>query len=229
MSKVIAAIFAAGRGSRMGLEVPKQFSLIAGKPMYLYSAETFSECSEIDELIILVPADYVNSVCKESKYLPKPVYVIAGGEQRNDTLFSLVSFLKSNNADGKNDLILTHDAARPFMTKKIVSDNITALRSCKAAATVFPMTDTVFVGSYQIDALTDRSVLFSAQTPQSFSSSLLCSAVLSTSREELNSYTDVCSLLFAKGERVVFVQGAKDNIKLTYPSDIRYAEFLLKK
>ncbi len=171
---VYAAIFAGGKGSRMGnIDTPKQFLDLASKPVIIHTIEKFYIHSSIDEVIVLCPKPWV-AITKDliKKYLPegKPVTVIEGGETRNGTLENAVKFIKENRETDDNTIIVTHDAVRPFLTHRIIEENVEAAIKYGACDTVIPATDTIVEsedGSL-ISSIPNRKHMYQGQTPQSF-------------------------------------------------------------
>lgn len=222
---VIAALAAGGRGTRFGGDMPKQFLDLAGRPVIIRSLDAFIESGLVDEYVVAVGADFVGYTRElTDEYLPgTAVKVIPGGDNRNGTLMAILNEYK-NAADG--DIILTHDAVRPCIDKRIISDNIAAARKYGACNTVIPAVDTILLsadGEF-IVSVPPRGGCFHAQTPQSFSLKKLAEIYAGMSDRELEEYTDACTAFVARGEPVYLVRGSRDNIKITFPQDIKTAE-----
>ena len=231
---VYAAVFAGGKGSRMGnIDTPKQFLELASKPVIIHTVEKFFVHPGIDEIIVLCPKPWV-AITKDliKKYLPegKPVTVIEGGETRNGTLENAVEFIKTNRETDDNTIIVTHDAVRPFLTHRIIEENINAAIKYGACDTVIPATDTIVEsedGSL-ISSIPNRKLMYQGQTPQSFRLNELISVLSSLTDEEKNILTDACKIFTIKNNPVFMVEGEVFNIKITYPYDMKVAATLLK-
>ena len=226
---VIAALAAGGRGTRFGGDMPKQFLDLAGRPVIIRSLDAFIGSGLVDEYIVAVGAGFTEYTRELiSKYLPGiTVKVIAGGENRNGTLIAILNEYK-NAADG--DIILTHDAVRPCIDRRIIADNIAAAGEYGACNTVIPAVDTILLsgdGCF-IKSVPPRGGCFHAQTPQSFSLKKLAEIYAGMSDRELEEYTDACTAFVARREPVYLVQGSRDNIKITFPQDIKTAEGFFK-
>lgn len=226
-----AAVLAGGIGSRMGnKDLPKQYMTINGKPILVRSVEQFVKHPEIDYVLVLTPSDWVDytkDLLQEYHlYGDVPLEVISGGASRNDTLYNAISFLEDRFTLTEDAVFVTHDAVRPFVTETMISANIAAVKEHGACGTCIPSTDTIVVSpdGLQITDIPDRSNLYQMQTPQSFRPLTLKALMDSLTPEEAEVLTDGCKIYLLKGQPVVFVPGDVTNIKITYPSDLTFAE-----
>ncbi|MBR3767991.1 MAG: 2-C-methyl-D-erythritol 4-phosphate cytidylyltransferase [Clostridia bacterium] len=229
---IIAAVLAGGSGTRMGTSVPKQFLEIGGEPVIIRSIKAFLKNSEVDKCIVSVSSDYLKfteELISEFIDSPKDIFVIEGGKTRGDTLFGVLAFMKENDML-TGSIVLTHDAVRPFITDRIINDNIEAAKKYGACNTCVRAVDTVLLsenGEY-IDFVPDRNTVFHAQTPQSFDAEKLFALIKNTPKEIFDALTDGCSVFTYHKENVYIVQGENYNIKITYPDDIGRAENIIK-
>ncbi|MBR3868937.1 MAG: 2-C-methyl-D-erythritol 4-phosphate cytidylyltransferase [Clostridia bacterium] len=226
---VYAAVLAGGSGLRMGGSLPKQFLSVAGKPVIIRSIEAFLRSGSVDRIFVAVSADFFDYT-KElvAQYLGEAdITVVVGGKNRNETLLNVLHGISDISDD---DIILTHDAVRPFIDKRIIDENIIAAREYGACNTVVPAVDTILRSSDGrfIESVPVRSEIFHAQTPQSFGVKKLLSLYENLSNEEMETFTDSCSVFLSAGERVFLVTGDRNNIKLTYPEDMERAENIIK-
>ena len=228
---IYAAVLAGGSGLRMGGELPKQFLRVGGRPIIIRSIDAFYESGLTDEIYVAVSADYVDYTKNLiAEFCPEvTAHVIIGGKNRNETLYNV---LKKIEADGMadDDIILTHDAVRPFINTRIISDNIEAVKQYGACNTVVPAVDTMVHsadGSF-IDGIPSRSELFHGQTPQSFNARELLSLYETMTEDEFEIYTDACSVFIKNNKKVRLVTGDRNNIKLTYPEDMEKAEIIIR-
>ena len=226
---VYAAVLAGGSGLRMGGSLPKQFLEVAGRPIIIRSIQAFIESGSVDKIFVAVSADFSDYTSELiAKYLgDAAVTVVAGGKNRNETLLNVLHSIDDISDD---DIILTHDAVRPFIDKRIIDENISAAREYGACNTVVPAVDTILRSSDGkfIESVPVRSEIFHAQTPQSFGVKKLLSLYENLSDDEMEKFTDSCSVFLAAGERVFLVTGDRNNIKLTYPEDMERAENIIK-
>ncbi|MBQ7639094.1 MAG: 2-C-methyl-D-erythritol 4-phosphate cytidylyltransferase [Clostridia bacterium] len=231
---VTAAVLGGGRGSRLGGELPKQFIPINGECALIRSLRAFKESGLVDAAVALVPQDFLDlarELLEKSGLADEsfPVSIIPGGVTRSETLLLSLEFIKEK-FGLENNIVLTHDAARPFINKRIIEENIEAAKKYGAVNTCVGATDTVFLsgdGSF-ISDVPNRKTVFHAQTPQTFSALRLYELCSRMSREELDSLTDACSVFIRCGEPVFMVRGDENNIKITYPGDVERAEDILK-
>ena len=230
---IYAVIAAGGIGSRMGhQDKPKQYLKIKDKPIIVHTVEKFFVNSEFKKVIILCPNQWVNYT-KEilAKYLPinEKVIVIKGGSTRNETIMNAINYIEETDGLDDDTVIVTHDAVRPFVSARIIDENIKAAIEYGATDTVVPATDTIVesVDKENISSIPDRSLLYQGQTPQAFKAKLLKELYYSLTEEEKGILTDACKIFSMKGYKVRLIQGEVHNIKITYPYDLRVAKALL--
>lgn len=226
-------ILAGGVGSRMGADKPKQFLEIGGKPIIVHTVEKFALYKDLEKIIVLTPEEwieYTKDVLKKHLDNMNKVVVIQGGKVRNETIMNSVRYIEENYGLAEDTIIVTHDAVRPFLTGRIIDDNINAALKYGACDTVVPATDTI-VQSLDNDIISDipdRSKLYQGQTPQSFRAKELKETYEALTDEEKNILTDAAKIYVMKGKNVRLVKGEAFNIKVTYPYDLTVAETLLK-
>lgn len=243
---IFGAIAAGGSGSRMKEkceidinkplpDIPKQFLPIKNKPMIYYSVKAFLQ-SSADMLIIGVGGDYyeyMTGLIQEyfAEYADK-IIITHGGNDRNETVMNMIKAAKKHSKSGEKDYIITHDAARPFVTTQIIEQNIALVQKYGAVDTACAATDTVVeVENEFITACPERSRLYYGQTPQSFDMNLLFELYNSLSDEQKSTLTDCCQIFHLCGKRVFIAKGDKMNMKITSKNDYflacSAAEFLL--
>lgn len=230
---VFAVICAGGIGSRMGnAEKPKQYLNVGGKPIILHTIEKFVVNEEFEKIIVLVPESWI-SYTKDiiNKHLRgvEKVEVMAGGSDRNSTIMNAINYIEEKFGLDDDTIIVTHDAVRPFVTHRIIMDNIKAAVKVGACDTVIPATDTIVesIDGEKISSIPDRSKVYQGQTPQSFRAKRLKELYLSLTAEEKAILTDAAKIYLLKGEAVHLVSGEVFNIKITYPYDLTVAETLI--
>lgn len=230
---IITGIVAGGTGSRMGnAELPKQFMELGNKPLFIYTAEKFLKQS--DFIIIGMNEEWLKMAeFLIKKFLPdnENIFVTKGGTDRNGTVKNIIAFAKNNLHCKDNDIILTHDAARPFVDERMITESLSAMTQCDICTTAIPATDTIAVsndGKFT-DDFPDRSKIYLVQTPQTFRLGDFNEIYDSLSEDEKKTATDVCRLFMAKGKTVMLIKGSNENIKITYAQDYRIAKFLTEK
>lgn len=232
-TNVYGVVLAGGIGSRMGnIEKPKQFMEIGGRPIIVHTVEKFVVNTTFERIIVLSPRQwmkYTQDVMK--KYIPmsERIDVIQGGETRNETIMNAIRHIEEKYGLDEETVIVTHDSVRPFVTHRILEDNIRFAKEMGACDTVIPATDTIVESADNklITNIPERSRMYQGQTPQSFKAKKLRDVYMALSEEEKAILTDACKILVLKGEPVHLVDGEVFNIKITYPHDLRVAESLL--
>ena len=223
---VYGVILAGGIGSRMGGDKPKQYLNIKGKPIIVYTIEKFFSVPDFEKIIVLCPKQWVehtkNIIEKHIAPAGDRVQVIQGGETRNETIMNAIKFIENEGNLNDDTVIVTHDSVRPFVTHRIIKENIEAALKFGACDTVFPSSDTIVesVDGEVISNIPERSKMYQGQTPQSFKALKL--------KNIYNSLTDAAKIFVMKGVKVALVEGATFNLKITYPYDLRVAKSLLE-
>jgi len=204
---------AAGEGNRFG-GTPKQFNLIGETPVYLRALQPFFGL--VHEIVILVPAQWLSKIGAEIRHRKlENVKVTTGGPRRQDTVNKGLNELSE-----EVEIVLIHDAARPFVTRNLIQRVIEKARHSGACVPVLPVPDTIKEVEHGVVQRTlDRNRLYLAQTPQAFSRSLLNQA-FDLARKEEWEVTDESSLLERMGETVYVIEGERSNIKITWREDL---------
>lgn len=232
-TNVYGVILAGGKGTRMGnVEKPKQFMEIGGKPIIIHTIEKFALYPEFEKIIVLSPKQwiqYTQDIVEKYVVLKERVVVIEGGSTRNETIMNAICHIEETDGLDEDTIIVTHDSVRPFVTYRILEENIRYAREIGACDTVIPASDTIVESrdNQLITSIPDRSVMYQGQTPQSFHAKKLRDLYESLTSEEKEILTDACKIMVLKGERVHLVEGEVFNIKITYPYDMRVAQSLL--
>lgn len=226
---VICEILAGGTGTRMGGAIPKQFIKIGGLPIIVRTVNAFIKSGKIDCYVICTPADYTDrteKTLKEYGCFSDNMHIVPGGECRNGSVYNGCKYIKSSLSISNDDMIVTHDAVRPFINDRIINGNIKLARLHGAATTAIACIDTVLSskdGAFACE-VPDRSELFRVQTPQTFRFSLLWDILSSAGEEELLNYSDTAGLVLSRGIKPALVIGEDENIKITTPFDIKVAQ-----
>jgi 2-C-methyl-D-erythritol 4-phosphate cytidylyltransferase / 2-C-methyl-D-erythritol 2,4-cyclodiphosphate synthase len=206
--KLAAILVAAGTGTRFGAEMPKQFLMLAGKPVIRHAAEALAA-----HVSLLQPVGEAGSIDVALDGVAGLLPVVPGGATRQDSVRAGLEAL----APFEPDVVLVHDAARPFIPPETIPALVAALAESPGAIPAAPVADTLKrVVRGVITETVPRAELFRAQTPQAFRFPTL----LAAHRSGLVGVTDDASLLEAAGLTVEVVPGSDDNIKLTYPDDL---------
>lgn len=215
---IYGVLLAAGQGSRFGR--PKQFMPIDGKPLLAYSLEVFR--SAVDCLVIVVDKKHIADV---EPYSDKNTFVVEGGDTRGKSLLNALEFIKGKGAES-DDIVVTHDAARPFVTKELIDRSIVLAEEYGASSVGLKITDTVVKVDYAFDVIesVDRNSIMTVQTPQTVKF-----GIIDKYSEGIEQFTDLSTLLLSKGQTVKIFNGNSDNLKVTYPDDLKEVERILEK
>lgn len=215
-----AIIVAAGRGTRAGGPVPKQFQMLAGHKVVALTVAAFAVHPEIDEVVVVLhPDDRKNAVSGIEE--GGKIRFADGKDNRNGSVRTGLAAV----SDGI-DNVLIHDGARPLVSPDLISRVIAAVENGSAAAPALPVTDALWTGrDGRVTGTRDRDGLFRAQTPQGFRLANIRAAHDSWPADRLAA--DDVEVALAHGIDVTIVEGEEDNLKITYPGDFARAEAIL--
>lgn len=228
-----AVVLAGGHGIRMGAtDKPKQFQLLADKPIFIHTLEKFVLMPEFEKVLLLCPSEWIEaSKDLVATHFPNinKVVVIGGGKTRSETVKNAIFWVSSNYPEDTDAVLVTHDSVRPFVTYRIIQDNLAALAQYEACDTVIPASDTIVTSKdgQLISDIPVRNNMYQGQTPQSFRLHALKEVYETLSAEEEEQLTDACKAFILRGKPVALVNGEPFNIKITYPVDLRIAHALL--
>jgi len=232
MTRIAAILPAAGLGTRMGAETPKQFLELGGVPLVIFTLRRLAACPAITHFYIAtLPEELAALEIRAGKEkLGRPVRILRGGATRQE---SVARALEEVPAD--TEIVLVHDAVRPFVTPEQIDRVIAEARACGAAILGIPATDTVKevkrVSHPEdvalITATIRRERIVLAQTPQAFRYSLLREAFAGAAKDDATA-SDEASLVERLGHDVHVVHGSDRNIKITRPADLELARYYLE-
>ena len=220
-----AIIVAAGSGKRMNIDINKQFIRLDNKEIVAHTIEVFYKNKNIDEIVVCVKEEEEEFFKKHiiQKYKFKNVKVVKGGDERQDSIYN---GLKQISKECK--VVLIHDGARPFIEDEIINESIEIAKIKKAVVVGVPVKDTIkIVSNEKIEQTPERSMLWAAQTPQTFEYNIIMKAYKEAYK---NNYygTDDSMLVENINQEVTMIMGSNENIKITTPEDISIAEQILK-
>jgi 2-C-methyl-D-erythritol 4-phosphate cytidylyltransferase len=223
--EALAIIVAAGRGERMEGGVPKAFLPLGGVPMLVHSVRVFAAAPSVTAIVVVAPEARVDEVRAMLAGITKPVTVVGGGAQRQDSVRAGLDAAPAA-FDG---IILVHDAARPFVDVATVEAVAEVAIEMGAAIPTLPVTDTIKrMEQGAVRGTIDRGSLAAAQTPQAFAASLLRRAY-DAARRDGAALTDEAMAVERLGGSVAAVPGQPVNRKLTTPDDLAWAEDVLRR
>ena len=216
---------AAGSGNRLGGEVPKQFQLLYGKPILCHTLQVFEQCNLIENIVVVTAEEwlaYVSQQVVDRFGISKVKKVVTGGEQRQDSVFAGLQALK-----GEAEIVAVHDGVRPFVTDGKLQEVIEAALKFGAAILAVPPKDTIKIEkSGFVEKTPSRDKLWCVQTPQVFKFDLIFNACVKAFEHGVY-HTDDSALVERLGWQVKIVEGEQENIKITFPFDLKIAESIL--
>jgi len=219
--KTFALILAGGKGLRMGADLPKQFLLLAGKPVLMHVLEAFRKADPKTEIILVLPAEhqeYWAELCKKYNFTVKH-QVATGGEVRFESVRNGLKLIQ------EEGLIAVHDGVRPLVSVELIKLCFEKAAAFGAVIPVFELIESIRRIEGERSFSEDRSFFRSVQTPQTFRSEILKKAY---EQPYQNVFTDDASVAEAAGYEITLVEGSRENIKITTPQDLLLAEQLLK-
>ncbi len=224
---VSAIIVAAGKGRRLSTGVRKQYLRIAGRTILAHTLSQFDACREVGSIALVVPAadiEYCSEQILSEISLRCPVSLIAGGEERQNSVFNALEALTE-----KRGLVAVHDGVRPLVAPELISLCIRCAAQFGACIPGIPADETIKKADSEnwVAETVDRKGLWMVQTPQVFRYDLLHRAHLCALRDGCSG-TDDATLVERTGHRVRIIPGSKINIKITTASDLQIAKALLE-
>ena len=228
--RAYALVVAGGSGQRLGSDTPKQFLTLGGQEVLTYSLLALQRTANICGIVVCAQKmwhEHVRALCAENK-ITKFMDAAAAGADRRASVYSGLCALSARGI-GEDDVVLVHDAARPFLTRRVIEDNIRVALEKGACCTVIPSTDTPLMSESggAIDRTLPRRCVYLSQTPQSFRFGLIFAAHRKVPLD-LADVTDDCALALAAGHEVALVSGERELMKITYPQDMAIASVFLK-
>ena len=215
-------VFAGGSGTRMkNNTTPKQFLKLHGKDIIIHTLEHFEEHPEIDAIVVVCIAswmEYLKKILKRFS-INKVKWVVEGGSTGQESIYNGLKLL--DRECPKDTVVLIHDGVRPLINAKVITDNILCVKEYGSAITVAPSVETVITVNQEgnIDRINDRSRSMMAKAPQSFCLKDILSVHNSAVADGRNDFIDSASIMSHYGYELKTVEGPYENIKITTPSD----------
>ena len=225
----VASVLAGGSGSRMGVKTLKQFLSLGKKTIIQTSIQAFKNSGLVDHVVVALPGGTLPLYEKEirSYRFGKFVSVIEGGLTRQESSYATLQYIEKL---GGAEIVLIHDAARPFVTRDMIKKSVELARKHGASEVAAPSVDTLIESDGMfIRAVLDRSRIYRVQTPQTFRFDLILKAHRKALAEGCFSATDDAQLILKMGKKVAIVEGSQENLKITTPVDYEVAKRMGKK
>lgn len=218
----IAIVLSGGTGSRMGLDIPKQYLKVCDKPVIKYSMDTILGCEKIDAVHVVADASWQELIkdCVEAEYMDKFKGFSVPGENRQLSIYNALRDI-SEYADEK-DRVIVHDAARPFLKEQTLVDLISALDDFDGAIPVLPMKDTVYLSKDgHIESLLERSAVVAGQAPESFLFGKYLAANEALLPEKIKHINGSTEPAYLYGMSIKCIPGDEGNYKITTIDDLK--------
>ena len=225
----VALLTAAGVGSRMHQDVPKQFIHVDDKPIIIHTMEAFQKHPSIDAIIVVTLESWMDVVWSYAKQfnITKLKWVVPGGETGQESIkCGLLELKKHMNPD---DVVMIHDGNRPLVTSEIISDSLATFKKYGNAVAVIPCTEVVFESEDGISShvSTPREKLFRTQTPHTYTLGDLLWAHEEAERKNITGTAATPMLMMKLGKESYFSKGSEENLKITTTDDLRIFKALL--
>lgn len=227
--KTFVILPSGGEGKRFGGPLPKQYIKVKGREILAHTVSIFEDCNMIDEIVIAASENFfelINNLVKENNFL-KPVRIVKGGKERQDSVFNALSSL-SCSAD---DLIVVHDAVRPMLSQSILEASLNSAKTFDNVVVAIKARDTLIefnnLENLSVENYVDREKIFYAQTPQIFRFSILMEAMKKAQKEGFLG-TDESMLVKRAGYPVKIVNGSSLNFKITNYDDLKLFDTLVR-
>ena len=218
--KKYAVIVAGGSGQRMGGTIPKQFLELAGKPVLIHTVEVFHSFDALMDIILVLPEEHLGwwqKICQEYHF-PIPHRLTTGGQQRFHSVRNGLALT------GEEGIVFIHDGVRPLVNHQTLRNCLETAHACGNAIPVVPVTESVRYLEIGFNKTLDRNKVMLVQTPQTFQIPLIKRAY-NLPFDPV--FTDDASVLEAAGHDIILTEGNRENIKITWPGDLIWAEAIL--
>jgi len=223
-----AIVPAAGAGTRMGTDIPKQYLMLGDSTVLEHTLDTLLSCQRLSGVILVLSQTDERWTEIAPRYTGQALKTVVGGQERCHSVLNGLDYLATRASD--NDWVLVHDAARPCVRREDIEQLISTLEdSSEGGVLGVPVADTMkrVDTEVRISGTIDRNGLWHAYTPQMFRAGAL-RAALQQAVADGQQVTDEANAMELAGYRPRMVQGARDNIKITVPSDLPLAAFYLQ-
>ena len=225
----VALLTAAGSGTRMQLNIPKQFIHVDDKPVIIYTMEAFQNHPSIDAIIVVTIDAWSDVLWAYARQfgITKLKWVVPGGATGQESIRKGLDVLKQELSD--QDVVLVHDGNRPLVSSQIISDSLATFSKYGCAVAAIPCTEVVFESDDGLSSMvsTERERLLRTQTPHTYRLGDLYGAHLEAESRGLTNTAASCMLMKELGRMTYFSKGSEENLKITTPEDLKIFKALL--
>lgn len=228
---VVALLTAAGKGTRMGQDIPKQFMHVANKPLIIHTMEAFQNHPSIDAILVVTLPGWMEVLKAYARQfnITKLKWVIPGGDTGQESIHNGLLCLKKELND--DDIVMIHDGNRCMVSSEIISNSLATFKDYGSAVAAIPCVEAVFRSSDNGLSSTDsipREQLYRTQTPHTYTLGKLLWAHEEAAKRNITNTAASCTLMQQLGETVYFSKGSELNLKITTVDDMVIYEALLK-
>lgn len=231
---IYAGILAGGYGWNQKKEdMPGQYMLLGTKAIVLHTLEQFVVNPFVGRIIVAAPCNwivYTEDLIKNNVTTDKKIDVIEGGRNKYQTIIRIARYIGMEREVMEDDICIFHDAIRPFVTQRIINDNMDKIKKCQAVSTVIPTVDTIIRSDNgkSVDDIPPKKNLYAEQTPQTFKLSSLLRVHQELDEEQENHIVNAFRSFLQRGYEVRIVEGEYSNIKIITHYDFEVANALIK-
>ena len=229
---VVALLTAAGIGSRMGLDIPKQFLHVNNKPLIIYTLEAFQKHPGIDEIVVVTLTNWMDILKAYAKQynITKLKWVVPGGSTGQESIYNGLKAVHDTYGD-EDVTMMIHDGNRCLVSSEIISNSLAVYKKHGSAVAAIPCVEAVFIsddeGHSSVTSI-PREQLYRTQTPHTYPLSKLMWAHQQAAERGIANTAASCTLMNALGETVYFSRGSEKNLKITTMEDLQLFEVLLR-
>jgi 2-C-methyl-D-erythritol 4-phosphate cytidylyltransferase len=229
---ITALLTAAGVGSRMNHDIPKQFIEVRNKPLIVYTLEAFQQHPSIDEIVLVTLPSWIDIVASYAKQygITKLTSIISGGDTGQDSIFNGLKTIQEKSSGGE-EIVMIHDGNRCLISADIISDNLAEFRANGSAVAAIPCVEAVFRSQnngLSSDDSIPREQLFRTQTPHTYTLEKLLWAHEQGKSKGIQNTAASCVLMHELGETVYFSAGSEQNLKITTVDDLYIFEAIIE-
>lgn len=229
----MALVLSGGTGNRIGGGVPKQYQIIAGKPVLVHTLEQFRRCEAVEGVIAVASPQWADSIWrwKAEFGLEKLLAVAPAGEDRQLSIRSGLLAAQAYMDTAPSSGVIIQDAVRPLTSAALLARLLEALREAPGVMPALPVTDTTYTSrdGQWVDGLLERSTLYGGQAPEAFHYWPYLALYRDTPDEELRAMSGSCQLPCRRGWKIKIIPGDPGNLKITYPGDLELCRRALRK
>jgi 2-C-methyl-D-erythritol 4-phosphate cytidylyltransferase len=226
----VVLLTAAGSGTRMQLNIPKQFIHVDDKPVIVYTMEAFQNHPSIDAIIVVTIDSWSDVLWAYARQfgITKLKWVVPGGNSGQESIRKGLDVLHNELSD--DDVVLVHDGNRPLVSSQIISDSLATFSKYGSAVAAIPCTEVVFESDDGLTSMisTERERLLRTQTPHTYRLGELYGAHLEAEKRGITDTAASCMLMKELGRMTYFSKGSEENLKITTPEDLKIFRALLK-